>query len=142
MTIPRWKQIFDEWRARISRPLVDNGIAEGMRQQALSPRQVTLTAEQKLKSLEARRPGGAAGSLQADICQWCLNPFTYTVKRSGKHRDSIEYEPLRKILRITDYAFDPVICDGCFDQVTKSALPDDKLSPGMCNAQHPNLLLH
>jgi hypothetical protein len=134
MDKPRWQQIYEEWKARNDepRPLVNNSITQEMRQRAVEPEQVSLTPEQKLATLRPRRPRSAAGELCADVCQWCLNPFNFTMKRSGKPRDSIEYEPLRRALKITDAAFDPVICDSCYGQVMKSA-PDDRLMPGTSN---------
>ncbi|HZS57536.1 MAG TPA: hypothetical protein VFA65_24260 [Bryobacteraceae bacterium] len=140
--VPRWKQIYDDWRAQQEKPRpLANGFTEEMRQQALAPKQVSLTPEQKLKSLEPRRPHGPVGSLLADVCQWCLKPFTITMKHSGKPRNSTDYEPLRKVLKITDHAFEPVICDACMKSVLESALPDDRLKPGVSNCQPPNMLL-
>ena len=138
---PRWQQIYEDWRARHTpRPLV-NAFTEEMRQQALAPRQVSLTAEQKLASLEPRRPNGPVGSLLTDICQWCHHPYNFTMKYSGKARNSVEYEPLRKALKITDWMFEPVICDACYRSVIESAVSDDRLLPGVSNSQPPNMLL-
>jgi len=68
----------------------------------------------------ARHPVGNPGDLLADICQWCLNPFSYTVSRSGWQRTSLEYEMLCKLLHIS-LSERPVICDGCYDYVTGTA---------------------
>ena len=51
------------------------------------------------------------------MCQWCFKPFDRSIGLSGLYRDSIQLEPLRKALRISDATFIPVICDGCLDYV-------------------------
>jgi len=60
-------------------------------------------------------------------CQWCLGPFVAEIKLSGRPRDSIEYEPLRKALFIADATHEPVICDGCFAGVMSSAPPPERV---------------
>jgi len=91
--------------------------------------------------LSALRPQGPAGTPCTDICQWCLNPFGFTMKLSGKPRDSIQYEPLRRVLKIDDPTFEPVICDPCYERVTKVSLADEWLLPGASNGVTQNNLL-
>lgn len=124
-------------------PLVHGGIAAAMRSQAQEPKLESWgSPEQRLAMLEPRRPQGPAGSWNMDICQWCHNPFSFQMRRSGKPRDSIEYEPLRRVLFITDPNYEPVICDGCYDYVLNAPLKPDKVNtPGWSNSSPPNLLL-
>ena len=56
-------------------------------------------------------------------CQRCLKPFDTKLRRSGKLRDSIEYEPLRKKLMIEDASLDPIFCDGCFLDIVGWEVP-------------------
>jgi len=56
-------------------------------------------------------------------CERCLRPFDTKLRRSGKLRDSIEYEPLRRKLMITDTSFEPVFCDGCFIDIMGWQVP-------------------
>jgi len=57
------------------------------------------------------------------ICERCRNPFVAKLRRSGKLRDSIEYEPLRKKLMIQDPNYDPIFCDGCFLDIMSHETP-------------------
>jgi hypothetical protein len=56
-------------------------------------------------------------------CQRCLKPFDTKLRRSGKLRDSIEYEPLRKKLMIEDAGLEPIFCDGCFIDILGWEVP-------------------
>ena len=56
-------------------------------------------------------------------CERCLNPFDTRLRKSGKLRDSVEYEPLRKKLMITDPNHDPVFCDACFVDIMSWETP-------------------
>ena len=60
---------------------------------------------------------------QSHICERCLNPFVARPRLSGKLRDSIEYEPLRKKLMLGPDA-EPVLCDGCFIDIMSWQTPD------------------
>jgi hypothetical protein len=72
------------------------------------------------KIVESRRPVGNGGDLLADICQWCFNPFTYTVGRNGLHRPSLEYERLCELLHMPKTT-QPVICEPCYEYVVGTA---------------------
>jgi hypothetical protein len=61
-----------------------------------------------------QHPRASDGDIHTYKCERCLNPFETRMRKSGKPRDSIEYEPLRKKLMITDPNHDPVVCDACF----------------------------
>jgi hypothetical protein len=61
-----------------------------------------------------RSPRDSDPTLLSATCERCAKPFVYRNRLSGKQRDSIEYEPLRKKLMIQDSSVEPVLCDGCF----------------------------
>ena len=69
-----------------------------------------------------RNPSGVgnAGDRLSDVCQWCLNPFSYTVSRSGTHRTSVEYDRLKRALHIKEDVR-PVICEPCYKYVVGTA---------------------
>lgn len=93
-----------------------------------------------IDAMMPRRVEGPAGSEYGEVCQWCLNPFNVKIKLSGKPRNSIEYERLRTILKISDHTLEPVICDSCFDMVIGSALDAEKVG-GMSVPMPGNNLL-
>lgn len=70
------------------------------------------------------------------VCDRCRNPFDTKLRLSGKPRDSIEYEPLRKKLMITDPNYDPVICDACFVDIM-SHKTESPMSDGMPGSNMP-----
>lgn len=65
----------------------------------------------RTRTQQARAADSAILTLR---CERCLNPFETRLRKSGKLRDSVEYEPLRKKLMMADPNHDPVLCDGCF----------------------------
>lgn len=50
-------------------------------------------------------------------CQWCREPFIQR-PRPPEHVNA-----LRAVLFVTDAAYTPVICDGCFARVLGTAPP-------------------
>lgn len=62
----------------------------------------------------------AAGERHTLVCGWCKKPFEAEVKSSGRFRNSIEYEPLQRLLHAPP-AWEPPICDNCFPSVMGSA---------------------
>lgn len=74
-------------------------------------------------SSRTQQPRAADSSIYTHVCERCLNPFQARLRKSGKLRDSIEYEPLRKKLMITDPNHDPVLCDPCFVDIMSWETP-------------------
>jgi hypothetical protein len=72
------------------------------------------------------------------ICDRCRNPFVTRMRKSGKPRDSIEYEPLRKKLMIQDPSYEPVFCDSCFiDTLSWNTERETRMSDGMQGSSRP-----
>ncbi len=70
-------------------------------------------------------------------CRWCFGLL------DRPRRSLAEVEHLRRVLKIDmTTPFDPPICDGCYDTVVGSALPDEKVQEvGAANHRPSNLLL-
>jgi len=98
------------------KPVGQSNLEAIMEPPVVMGRQIQKTPEM----VAARRPVGNGGDLLADTCQWCFNPFAYTVGRNGAHRSSLEYEQLCDLLHIHK-SFQPVICDPCYAYVKGTA---------------------
>lgn len=70
-----------------------------------------------------QHPRASDSSIQTHQCERCFNPFDTRLRKSGKLRDSIEYEPLRAKLMITNPNHDPVLCDACFIDIMSWETP-------------------
>lgn len=68
------------------------------------------------------------GDVQVFTCTRCLNPFEIETKMSGLPRNSSEYEPLRKALKIQDHTFLPELCDLCVEIILSTAPSDEFVS--------------
>jgi len=104
------------WVMSDDRPIGQSNLGAVME----TPSVPVLNPGKTAEMVQARNPVGNPGDLLADICQWCFNPFDYTVCASGWHRTSVEYAELCKALHIQEN-FQPVICDGCYDNVMVTA---------------------
>lgn len=75
------------------------------------------------------------GDVQVFKCTRCLEPFEIETKLSGLPRNSVEYEPLRRALKIQDHTYNPELCDLCVEIILSTApIDEDVIRP-------PNFLL-
>ena len=87
-----------------------------------------------------QQPRNQDTSILTFQCERCLKPFDTKLRRSGKLRDSIEYEPLRKKLMIQDPTHEPVLCDGCFIDIMGWEVPAP-MTTGLPGTRTPSVML-